>query len=238
MSSRYTPRTPICHNRQHIRSGGWLPCLGWGNGVLAQQRQPEQRVGATGWRFHRQYLVLGVDRASRVVSWSDGTPTPACKLDIAGDVNATGVLTVNAAGISSFPNGSVGIGTASPQAGLHVRNGRIRIEDSSTPTLDLAVGTMVCGDIWSTGGSLCMQPNAPNAGVSLYFRNGGQPGNGIILDSAGNVGIGTPSPAHRLEVAGDVGVTGNINLAGGYQLIGNAQAAAVDSIQLVASWRL
>ena len=36
---------------------------------------------------------------------------------------------------------------------------------------------------------------------------GGPPGNGIAVNTAGNVGIGTPAPASKLDVAGDVSAT-------------------------------
>ncbi len=159
-----------------------------------------------------------------------GQTTPAYRLDVAGDINATGVLMVSGTGNSIFPNGSVGIGTPSPQALLHVKNGRIRIEDSATPELDFAVGAIACGQIWTTGGSLCMSPNAASTGVNLYYRDQASAlNNGIILDGSGNVGIGTPSPAYKLDVAGDIKLTGDIYLASGRLLRGNAQSALYSS---------
>jgi hypothetical protein len=88
-------------------------------------------------------------------------------------------------------SGQVGIGTDAPAVKLDV-NGQIKSRSGGFVFPDGTVQTTA-----STGGG----------GASQWTTSGTS-----ITYNAGNVGIGTttPDPAYRLEVAGDVKVTGNI----------------------------
>jgi hypothetical protein len=96
-------------------------------------------------------------------------------------IGGTSVMTVQA-------NGNVGIGTTSPSEKLHV-NGIIRTHNS-TETKYINVFGGNSGNFIDTYGN------------SLYLRYGGDSSKAILLDSAGNVGIGTTSPASKLHVQG------------------------------------
>jgi hypothetical protein len=90
-------------------------------------------------------------------------------------------------------SGSVGIGTSSPAAKLDVLNGNIRASSQLS-----------------------------SAGIEFYPASGGTPTNAgsivgtggspnhIAILPVGNVGIGTGSPTSKLEVVGDLKVSGNI----------------------------
>ena len=88
--------------------------------------------------------------------------------------------------------GNVGIGTENPSQKLDVR-GSINLRSGYDLT-------------WDGGGLI-----AANA-TSMLFQSGGS--EVIRINSAGNVGIGTTSPAHALDVTGDVNITGDYKVNG------------------------
>ena len=122
----------------------------------------------------------------------------------AGAVNITGPdgLTVN---------GSVGIGTTSPGARLEVA-GQIKVTGGSP-----GAGKVLTSDAnglatWQTGGG-----GGDNLGNHIATQNIQLNGNwlsndggneGVYVRTNGNVGVGTTNPGARLEVAGQIKVTG------------------------------
>ena len=121
-----------------------------------------------------------------------GTPAPAEKLTVAGNISASGSL--SAAGPSSnYFQGNVGIGTNTAPQKLTVRGGL-----THTNSLGIQVVTMT---------------NASDAGRLIVNQAGGV--TRVLLNSDGdsyfnsdNVGIGTTSPACKLTVAGVISATG------------------------------
>lgn len=97
-------------------------------------------------------------------------------------------------------NGRMGIGTTSPSAKLHV-------DGSATFTGNVGVtgtGNLTIRNTSSTGSGIIFLDNIWQAGIEhdsgkLYFRTGGQTDR-MTIHSSGNVGIGTTSPAYKLDV--------------------------------------
>jgi hypothetical protein len=94
--------------------------------------------------------------------------------------------------------GNVGIGTANPNYPLHLPTGKaLRVEGGK----NAADST----DYFSFGGNGTFGIDAPGV-VNGRF----------VVQNSGNVGVGTPSPASRLHVSGDMTVSGGLNVSGTY----------------------
>ena len=153
-----------------------------------------------------------------------GTTSPGYKLTVAGDAgfsdwiyaskfyptsSTTDILMQTGAGRTItldptstgkvlIPNGNVGIGTTSPQASFHHK------PSSSGLTFTNIEGTLI-----ETGGS-------SNQYFALQVASAGG-GKSFNVTNAGNVGIGTASPATPLHVdLGTVDVKAQLNAIGGF----------------------
>ena len=94
--------------------------------------------------------------------------------------------------------GNVGIGTTSPAYKLDVSGGDIRIQSGADTRLVL-LNTSTNGKNWSIYSADTGNIIIGRTGVADYLT---------ILDSSGNVGIGTTSPVTKLEVDGTVTISG------------------------------
>jgi hypothetical protein len=100
--------------------------------------------------------------------------------------------------------GRVGIGTDDPGERLDVR-GKIRIEDDSPSPGLLIRDTDASGDIeiyQYNSGDLQILNNATSRNIIFQTHNGTSVGEKLRITSDGRVGIGTDSPATKLEIAG------------------------------------
>jgi hypothetical protein len=96
--------------------------------------------------------------------------------------------------------GLVGIGTSTPSANLHVAGTAIKVDGSSTATVDLngsAYGMV------SAGADLYLE--TAGAGNQVIFRRGGI--ESARFDASGRLGIGNTGPSNTLSL-GDVGGIG------------------------------
>jgi hypothetical protein len=96
-------------------------------------------------------------------------------------------------------SGHVGIGTTTPSYPLHLQSGKtLRIEGGT--------GAADAADYFSFGGNGTFGIDAVNV-----------PNGRFVVENSGNVGIGVPNPSSRLQVNGDVTVTGLYNNPNGTQ---------------------
>ncbi len=162
------------------------------------------------------------------VPWSGITGTPDLALRDhthssldASDGSPTDVLVVGATGnvhIGTF----VGIGTSSPMSRLHVSNGTsggaaqagagLLVEDNSTCYIN-----MMAPDASEHGLTFGSPASSVHGGVyytnstGMDFRTGSDASR-MTIDSTGNVGIGTTTPANKLSITGSADVTGNVGI--------------------------
>jgi hypothetical protein len=114
--------------------------------------------------------------------------------------------------------GNVGIGTTGPGAKLHVLGGRVLVDNSDGFHVR-GQGTNNCARIWyQTDNAVQWNVGARNdtgQGGGFSFENN-QSGwaSKLFITTTGNVGIGTTSPDAKLEVAGQVKITGGSPAAG------------------------
>jgi hypothetical protein len=180
-----------------------------------------------------------------------GTTTPTAKLDVGGLINTSQGLCIagvcktdwsQVGGSGSSPwltspspstnifynTGNVGLGTSNPSTRLHISAGDSSFAlfgPNTTWGGTLAVGSGAAfvspiagrAQVLSSNGNLHL-----DAGTSQNVYVGWlTPSNTIINGQGGNVGIGTQSPAAKLDVKGNVSVTGDItatgNIAAKYQ---------------------
>ena len=151
-----------------------------------------------------------------------GTNSPGAELEVDGEVllpNNKGILFKDSSsstlGIKSdtsdrltfraggswnrmvIDSGNVGIGTVSPQRSLHVVGNYIRTDEPTNPTVLLRETTN--DREWGVRGLT----------DKLTFMDHGNNATYMVIDTSGNVGIGTTSPNALLQVAGDVNVFDN-----------------------------
>lgn len=127
-------------------------------------------------------------------------------------------------GISISNIGNVGIGTTSPSVGLQVASGSVQQIYAGTGAATTTGGYGIIVQSDTSNGVAYIDTHTQAAGANLatmVFRGGHgasetsyqRPILTMKTDN-GNVGIGTTSPGYKLDVAGDVNVTGNFKING------------------------
>ena len=131
-----------------------------------------------------------------VISSTDGTTTGTYLASYSNHPLLFGTYAASTptAKMAILPSGNVGIGTTSPTEELHIYGAGDRIiKIENTGTYLMYVGLL------SNEGYIGSSNATP---LGFYTNNV----NRIYINTSGNVGIGTTSPAHKLDVIGDIAI--------------------------------
>ncbi|MBI4547588.1 MAG: hypothetical protein HY707_06400 [Ignavibacteriae bacterium] len=148
------------------------------------------------------------DGAVATVDMADGSVTSAKIAD--GTITGLDISTTAALNIASLTtSGNVGIGTTNPTERLEIRGDAIRHSSSvSTVTAYKIFNSEVSDREWLLGvrgGSAIYNSYGPPKGFTIYDVTGAAAR--LVIDTSGNVGIGTTSPSAKLSVVGRVDAT-------------------------------
>ncbi len=131
------------------------------------------------------------------VSWGELSAIPVGFADGVDDVGGgDSDWTISGNDMYAGVTGNVGIGTSSPDAKLEVNGGTARITNQGDGAVLLDLNTERNWQFrqWGTG-----------AGTALELASvAGGGGKNFVINTAGNVGIGTTSPVAKLEVNGTI----------------------------------
>src|SRR5712691_7174294 len=120
-----------------------------------------------------------------------------------------------------FQSGSnIGIGTTSPAAALHVNGDTLLVTSGTTAQVQFS-GALSSARFGQDGSGAFFASDTPGKAVRFYTNNGTL-NEGLRITSDSNVGIGTMTPAAKLDVVGNFnlpnttsgGTTGVIQLGG------------------------
>ncbi len=177
-------------------------------------------------------LLDGLDSTAFAVAAHNHDST---YVNVTGDT-MSGALNLPANGLTVgadqlvLTGGNVGIGTATPSSILSLGGNvdrtfgmeRHTVADTSGNDLTLRAGGATSGATNKTGGNLLLSAgiSTGNEGSLIAFLTAPPgvsgtadhgPSTKMIIDGNGNVGIGTPNPAQKLEVVGNVKILGGGN---------------------------
>ena len=133
-----------------------------------------------------------------ISSWTIGASTqvnqPVLVLRRANENN--NAIALNSDGNSYFNGGNVGIGTTAPDEDLHIEgsDGLVAAKIENTTSGDSAL------KLENTVGQFVISNQ--NGCLNTLDNTSGTPNSRMIIDPSGNVGIGTASPVHTLDIKG------------------------------------
>ncbi len=132
-------------------------------------------------------------------------------------------------GMRLFSNGHLGLGTDNAQQDIHIVSGDMPSIRFEQDTSDSQVE-----QTWEISADESeFMVRDQSAGETVPFRIAHKASsNSLVIDSAGNIGIGTIEPGFRLQVAGDADFTGELTAASDRRLKRNIHSLDAALTQL------
>jgi hypothetical protein len=142
------------------------------------------------------------------------------------DISGVPIMNVNSDGTSYF-DGNVGIGTTSPYSQLQVGNPETNSQTMLTiasmytataPALNFRTGHPNNSEVWNMAQIRGDDDGSYSGRLEFLTRPASAAGSGnvpitrMVIDDSGNVGIGTTNPTYKLDLAGNMNISGS----GGY----------------------
>lgn len=174
------------------------------NGVFSVALNGSDEFGSQAFNGQARWLQVEVCADPGCSSTTVLGPRQA----VTGTPYALGPWQTNGTSLS-YLGGSVGIGTTTPGHALHIKANApaIILEDSASPSLQAGYLSFNNGSAetgWmgygSAGSPDMTLANARSGGDIVLWASGEK----LRVDAGGNVGIGTSTPASKLEVRGDI----------------------------------
>jgi hypothetical protein len=159
--------------------------------------------------------VLVTEEVTGGASSAPEDPTPQAVANITGQ-GTTGRISkftgANAVGNSAIfeSGGRIGLGTTAPAQSLHVlgASSRLRLHSTGGSSLTATEYVNNVGRVWHAG---VAGSTVAGVGSKFFVRDNNANQYRIVIDTAGNFGIGTLTPASRLTVNGGVQILGSGN---------------------------
>ena len=155
------------------------------NSRIAFGSPSDSRAAQIKWNFNAKLFEIGTTTSNGEISFNTADDSAAVRID---------------------SSGNVGIGTASPNALLHVSGGNILL-DNNKQLLSKNTAGHAKNLIYMDNGDTMVIGDANSAGTdAIRFDIANIEGAMFIEETTGDVGIGTTNPSYDLDVAGDVRV--------------------------------
>jgi hypothetical protein len=116
--------------------------------------------------------------------------------------------------VISQVGGNLGVGTSSPAVALDIVGNNAGLRLSGTGTHQLTVTGLSSGRLGQDATGFFFSSDT-NGKVVKFLTNNGTLNEWMRITSAGNVGIGTQSPAAKLDINGNQNIVGNLTAFGG-----------------------
>jgi hypothetical protein len=168
-----------------------------------------------------------------------GTTIPGAKLDVRGNINSTGDLTVSGSGTHYISSGNVGIGTTASAYPLRVQGNAIFTGNVGIGTTSLLFATRALTLYGSSGLQIAANYGADDWSITsdangLNFVDDSAPATYLTIkkfvsgdDVTGRVGIGTTAPSQLLEISRDIPGAGGLPGNGVWTSVQNRVKSAI-----------
>ena len=149
-----------------------------------------------------------------------GVTVPKTKLDILGNVSIKGDLGIALPGTVNVSSGNTVINTSADLTANISVNDAIKISNGTAAYDEIFTVSAILAKNITLDSAPTYNMTDANAykDSNLFLIEDGDGSGKVVVDSSGNVGIGTTTPTEKLNVSGNVGVTGNVIATGNVTL--------------------